>query len=236
MPRRTSFSEGRPVASRPSTATVPAFAVITPAMALSSVDLPAPLGPTMAVIAPRCARRLTFSTIGGPPYPAVRPCTSRAATIAGAVGAGSGVSVVIGWHLSEIGVDDCGITAQLIEGSFGDHLTLGHHDDLIGDALDEREVVLDDDDRGSRRDEGEDCRRHALAEDRIDAAHRLVEDHQTWRRHSDSPELEKPLLAAAQVARALIAKVQQSELIKDCARPEQPVVGALLLCSRRTAQ
>ena len=53
MPRRTSFSEGSPVASLPSTVSVPDFELITPAIALRSVDFPAPLGPTIAVITPR---------------------------------------------------------------------------------------------------------------------------------------------------------------------------------------
>src|ERR1700730_12627135 len=106
MPRRTSFSLGRPVTFLPSTRTVPALGRMTPAIALSTVDLPAPLGPTMAVMAPRWARRLTFSAIGGPPYPAATHSTARAARDWVTGGAGSGVSVVIRGHLPEIGVDD----------------------------------------------------------------------------------------------------------------------------------
>src|ERR1700693_3150862 len=115
MPRRTSFSDGNPVASLPSTLTVPALERITPAIALSNVDFPAPLGPTIAVMAPRWARTLTPSTIGAPPYPAVRSATSRAAAGSVSAGTGSGLSVVIGRQISEIGVDDGRVAAQLIE-------------------------------------------------------------------------------------------------------------------------
>ena len=40
--------------SRPSSLTLPAFGCSSPAMALSSVDLPAPLGPMMPTISPAC--------------------------------------------------------------------------------------------------------------------------------------------------------------------------------------
>src|ERR1700694_4898043 len=132
MPRRTSFSEGSPVASLPSTVIVPDFGVITPAMALSRVDLPAPLGPTIAVMAPRLARTLTFSMIGGPPYPAVRADTSSAAATPAPGAAGSVVSVVIGGHLPQIGIDDGLVATQLLEWRLGDHPPLGHHHHLVG--------------------------------------------------------------------------------------------------------
>ena len=50
------------VTGRPSTATVPAVAVTRPAMSLSSVDLPQPLGPTNATVAPRGIASETPST------------------------------------------------------------------------------------------------------------------------------------------------------------------------------
>src|SRR5580700_1761901 len=233
MPRRTSFSDARPVASRPSIITVPALALMTPAIALSNVDFPAPLGPTTAVMAPRRARTLTFSTIGGPPYPAVSPETSRAATVGVSAGTGSGVSVVIGGHLPEIGVDDGLVATKLIEGCLRDHPPLGHHHHLVGDPLDERQVVLDDDNRGARRDETEHGARHALAEDRIDASHGLIEDDQSRLGHADAPELQEAFLATAEVAGPLVAEVEQPELVEDGAGLDQLLVCALLLGARR---
>jgi hypothetical protein len=77
MPFLTSFSAGCPVTSTPMTVTVPAVGRMSPAIAFSKVDFPAPLGPTMAVIAPLRATTLTPSMTGGPPYPAVSRLTSR---------------------------------------------------------------------------------------------------------------------------------------------------------------
>src|ERR1700680_1721447 len=236
MPRRTSRSEGRPVASLPSTVIVPAFGLITPAMALSRVDLPAPLGPTIAVMAPRWARTLTFSMIGGPPYPAVRPDTSSAAATSAARGAGSVVSVVIGGHLSEIGVNDGLVAAQLLEWRLGDPPPFGHHHHLVGHPLDERKIVLDDDHRGTGADEAEHGRCHALAEHRVDTAHRLVEDHQSRLGHADAPEFEQALLATAEVAGALVAQGEQPEFLEDGARTNQLLAGALLLSTGRAAE
>src|ERR1700736_1914902 len=96
MPTRR--SAGCPVTSVPSTNTRPLVGRIKPAIAFSSVDLPAPLGPTIAVIAPRRALTLTFSTTGGPPQPAVSPSTVRAAP-------SSGAWLLIRRHLAEVGVD-----------------------------------------------------------------------------------------------------------------------------------
>src|ERR1017187_7864532 len=126
---------------------------------------------------------LTFSTIGGPPYPAVRPTTSRAATTAVPAAAASGASVVIRRHLPEIRVDDSRVATELVEWSLGDHSALSHHDHLVRDPLDEREVVFDDDHRRAGGDETEHGGRHALAEDRVDSTHRFIEDEQQPRRH-----------------------------------------------------
>ena len=58
---------------RPSTATVPASAASVPAMILSSVDLPAPLRPTIATTSPRAISIETPSSAvkrsGAPPRP-----------------------------------------------------------------------------------------------------------------------------------------------------------------------
>src|SRR4029077_2666844 len=95
------------------------------------------------------------SPTGGPPYPAVSPDTSRAAMFAVSARAGSGVSVVIGGHLPQVGVDHGLVAAQLIKWRLRDHPTLSHHHHLVRDSLDERQVVLDDDDRRAGLDEPE---------------------------------------------------------------------------------
>src|SRR5437016_13330032 len=120
MPPRTSFSVGWPVTCRPSTRTLPAVGRISPATALSSVDFPAPLGPTTAVIWPRRAVMLTPSMMGGPPYPATSSSTSSAAPSEPAAS-------VTGRHLPEIGVDHGLVRAKRLERAGRDDRPLGHH-------------------------------------------------------------------------------------------------------------
>ncbi len=52
IPRRTMASAARPVISCPSIRTRPAAGTISPEMARSRVDLPAPLGPMTETISP----------------------------------------------------------------------------------------------------------------------------------------------------------------------------------------
>ena len=51
----------------PATVTVPAVGRSRPAMRLSSVDLPLPEGPMIAMASPAAISRLTSSTAGWPP-------------------------------------------------------------------------------------------------------------------------------------------------------------------------
>src|SRR5579872_398746 len=132
MPIPTIFSAARPVTSLPSTVTLPALGRISPAIALSSVDLPAPFGPTIAVIAPRRATMLTPLITGGPPYPAVSFSTTRT------VGAVSSLSVTD--HLAKVGVDHGLARTQGLERAFGDHGALSHDDHVLSHAFDERQV------------------------------------------------------------------------------------------------
>ncbi len=88
--------------------------------------------------------------------------------------------------------------------------------------------MLDDDHRGASGDEAEHGGGHALAEHRVDAPHGLVEDDQLRLGHADAGELEQALLAAAEVARALVAELEQAELVEDGA-------GAVALLVRRPA-
>src|SRR5581483_9953471 len=211
MPIPTIFSAARPVTSLPSTVTLPALGRISPAIALSRVDLPAPLGPTMAVIAPSRATMLTPLITGGPPYPAVRFSTTRT------VGARSGLSVTD--HLAQVRVDHGLARAQGLERALGDHGPLGHDDHVLGHAFDERQVVFHDDDRGPGGDESFDGHGHALAHHRVDASHRLIEDDELGLGHADSRKLDQALLPAAEAARPLVADGVESKLRDDLARP-----------------
>src|SRR6516162_7324283 len=113
----------------------------TPLSALRTVDLPAPLGPTMAAICPARTVSEMSSMIGGPPYPAVSP------SVLSTTSAGSAMALV---H-AEIGVDHPGVVAQTGKRSLRDDLAEVHHDHLMAGSFDEREVVLDHHDGAALR-------------------------------------------------------------------------------------
>src|SRR5438309_7244981 len=123
MPSRISFSGARPVTSLPLSSTRPAAGRISPAIAFSSVDFPAPFGPTTAVTRPGCASMLMSWMMGGPPYPAARPRVSRTGPLD------------TGDHLPEIRIDDGGIRPKRIQGPVGDRASQGHDDDRPADPL-----------------------------------------------------------------------------------------------------
>ena len=54
--------------STPSNATRPSVASQNPAMSFATVDLPEPLGPTMAVICPGCVSKLTPCSTSAPSW------------------------------------------------------------------------------------------------------------------------------------------------------------------------
>src|SRR6185436_3669935 len=110
MPSSSSLRGARLVTSRPSNSTRPARAGSSPNTVLNTVDLPAPLGPMMVVIAPRSARRLVpFSTVR-PPYPATTSSSSRMLS-------------------TEVGLDDLRIGAHFLRRALGDDAALGEHQD-----------------------------------------------------------------------------------------------------------
>ena len=68
MPLRTSFSVATPVMSGAvEPHGCPELTRMIPTSAFRRVDLPAPLGPTIAVIRPARVRRLTSEMTGAPP-------------------------------------------------------------------------------------------------------------------------------------------------------------------------
>src|SRR6516162_4408054 len=204
-PRLTSFSGGVFVVFWPWTYTSPRETLSTPLSALSSVDLPAPFGPTMAVIFPARTVSEMSSMIGGPPYPAV------SASVLSTTSAGSAMALV---H-SEIGVDHPGVVPQAGERSLGDDLAEVHHGHLMAGSLDEREIVLDHDDGAALARELPDRLPDPRAEHRVDASHRLVQDDQPSLGGGDAGELEQPFLAAAEPVRELVPELRELEALQD---------------------
>src|SRR3954452_18732080 len=70
MPRRRITSGDRPASSSPSRVMRPSLGRSSPLMTRSTVDLPAPLGPTMQVIVCSAHSRSTLWSTLPPPYPA----------------------------------------------------------------------------------------------------------------------------------------------------------------------
>src|SRR5882724_12889455 len=180
MPSSSSLRGPRFVTSRPSNTMRPACTGRSPNTVLNTVDLPAPLGPMMVVIAPRAACRLVpFSTVK-PPYPATTSSSTRRLS-------------------AKVGLDDARVAAHLRGRALGDDAALGEHQDAGAQGHHEFHVVLDDDE--GRTVHGVDLPQ-ALAQPRehggIDAAGGLVEQHQPRPGHERHRDIEQLLLAVAQ--------------------------------------
>src|SRR6266513_2881228 len=213
MPSRISFSGASPVTSLPLSSTRPAAGRISPAIAFSSVDFPAPWGPTTAVTRPGPASMLTSWMMGGPPYPAARPRVTRT----GPLGTGE--------HLPEVRVDHGGVRPERGQGAVGDRPPQGHDDDRPADLFHKREVVLDHQHGHPRRHQMLDALADPRPQHRVDARERLVHEDHARPGLEDPGDLQEPLLAAAQVPCRVILQGQQAELAED--RPRLGAVGFL---------
>ena len=78
--------------------------------------------------------------------------------------------------------------------------------------------MLDDDDGGTSGDKPLDRRNHAFAEHRVHSSHRLIEDYELRFGHPNAGELDEPLLAAAELPRALVDQLVETKLFQDLAR------------------
>src|SRR6516162_6530221 len=204
-PRLTSFSGGVFVVFWPWTYTSPRETLSTPLSALSSVDLPAPFGPTMAVIFPARTVSEMSSMIGGPPYPAVT------ASVLSTTADGSAMALV---H-SEIGVDHPGVVPQTGKRSLRNDFAEVHYDHLMAGSLNEREIVLDHDDGAALARELPNRLPDPRTEHRVDPSHRLVQDDQPSLGGSDAGELKQSFLAAAEPVRELVLELRELEALQD---------------------
>src|SRR5579884_2976902 len=129
MPRRATRSPRMRVMSRPSNHTVPEDGRRRPPMVLSSVVLPAPLGPSRATISPASTSRLTSLTAAIWPY-STRTRSARS----------SGMARL----LAEIGGDHLGVAAHHLGRAPRDHAPEVEHVDVVAEREHEVDVVLDD--------------------------------------------------------------------------------------------
>src|SRR5215216_2300583 len=142
----------------------PSRTLTRPKIAFRSVDLPAPFGPMMPMSSPGAAvSEQLFRMFTPGMYPAVTSRTSTTSSVAG-VGAtagarllfvidellqrfdvlgvgGADVGVVV---RAEVGVDHGRVLHHGVRVALGDHATLGHHDDPVGDVPNHVHVVLDE--------------------------------------------------------------------------------------------
>src|SRR6188472_3513730 len=132
-----------PVRSSPSTRTVPVQGSRRPITTRTSVDLPAPFGPTIVTISPRPTRRLAPLRMGtSRKYPASIPSTTRASTAASLIG-----GTLLARRGAEVRLDHAVIGTDLVGRARGDHAPFPHHDDGVRIPHDHVHVVLDQKDR-----------------------------------------------------------------------------------------
>src|SRR5215208_2299191 len=144
-----------PVTSSPRRTTRPPRGRRSPTIAFTSVDLPAPFGPTSVTISPGRTTTSTpcrMSTSGT--YPATRSCVSR----------------IGGASATKVRLDHALVAAHLVRRAVGDHLPLRHHDHAVGVVHHHLHVVLDEEERRPvALAQLLDVREQAAAERRVDA-------------------------------------------------------------------
>src|SRR3954451_23625020 len=136
MPRPMRSWVGTPVRSRPANTTRPATGWTTPPTALTSDDLPAPLGPTRPTISPESTCRPTLSTAKNGPYRTVMPESS------------SIDAAKIVFHDALVGED-------VARRTVGDLLAGEQDHDPIGELSDHLHGVLDQEYRAARLEFGQ---------------------------------------------------------------------------------
>src|SRR5215212_8468691 len=214
MPRASRSRGVRLVMSAPLKVMRPERAGNMPNTVLNMVDLPAPFGPITVVIAPRTTVQSVPCSIVILPYPATTSSSVRMASVA------------------KVRLDHFGIAPHVDRIALGDDAAFGEHHDARAQRHDEFHIVLD-------HHEG----RALLAIDRfqpvtqvrqhreIDAARRLVEQHEPWPGHERHRGIEQLLLAVAERTRLLIGNMREPAELDHAIRvaretrvasPEQP--------------
>src|SRR5215210_707218 len=179
----------RPQSDLPSSCTSPFRGWSSPLTARSTVDLPAPLGPTMQHTEPSGTSSSTPWSTSPPPYPAY---TSVSFSISGSH------RVLEAEVLAQVGVEDLRVALHGVGRPTRDRRAARQHQDGIAEAEHERHVVLDDQERLPARVQLADHLADALDQGRVDAACRLVEHDQLRVQHQDLRQLDELLLAVGE--------------------------------------
>ena len=118
-------------------------------------------------------------------------------------------------RLAQVAVDDLGVAADLLRGPARQQLTQVQHMDLVGDAGDESEVVLDEDDgRARRRDRSQDL---AQPGDLflVEAGGRLVEQDDAGPSAQGTKDLDQPSGAERELDRLGERQVAEPDLLEQ---------------------
>src|SRR5207245_7238099 len=154
MPRARIVRGVRPASDSPRNRTVPALGCSRPLMTRSTVDLPAPFGPTMQVRLPSSMLRSTPCKMSPPPYPALTPASSRRVAISG----------------SQVRVEHGRLLAHRVRLAEGNRTSSVQHDNLGAQVHDPAHVVLDDEERDAAFVQAADVLADLLQQRRVDPA------------------------------------------------------------------
>src|SRR5437588_9507220 len=188
--------------------TCPLYTRRIPITLLSSVLLPAPLGPITATISPAPTEIDTSCTTGAPPYPDVIRCAAR--TGVGRAGAAAGAILS-----NQVSVNDLPLPPQHRHRPLPDDLPLRHHDHGVAEPLHHVQLVLDHQDGQPLLAQALEVGRN-LAHDRwVHAGHRFVEQQDPGPQHQGPHDLHDPFLTSAQRARVVRLLGTHPEAIKE---------------------
>src|SRR5215467_14404902 len=179
-----------------------------PNSAFKSVDLPVPLGPSTERTSPRTASPDTPRRLSMPDkYTATTPrATSQGAESAAAI------------SQPRIGREYGRVFADVGRRAVGDLAPAGHHDEALREAQDRFHVVVDDDEGATGLVKLLDAPDQLVAQMRVDAGERLVQEQDVGLQHQAAPQLEQLLLAAREVLGMQLGEVAEVQEVQRGAR------------------
>src|SRR5215469_12277344 len=202
MPSSTRCSGERPASERPLNAIAPPKRGTSPEMALSVVDLPAPLAPISATISPAltCISRPRSAGIG--PYFTCRLLRCSMAQFhrperRGFAGVSATASAALG---AQIGFDDAGMVANVRRAAIGELLAVVEDGDAVTGAHHDFHVMLNQHDSDSGRLDTADEANQPSSLGVVQAGRRLVEQHKFRPRDKSARDFEQPLMAVGKTA------------------------------------
>src|SRR4051794_2633970 len=167
MPMRSMSAGAQPWIPLPSRCISPRRGFSSPLIARSTVDLPAPFGPTMQATEPCSTSRSTPWSTSPPPYPATTPLR---------VSIASRLHRLLLDHevVPEVGVEDLRVLLDLVRRALRHQLAAAQDPHRVAEPEHERHVVLHEQERLAAAVELADHLPHPLDQRRVDAAGRLV--------------------------------------------------------------